>query len=47
MQHGRIIELGTHAELMTVGGRYAELYEYQARAFLDDEEVIPVATEVE
>jgi len=30
VDRGRILESGTHAELMDVGGRYAELYELQA-----------------
>jgi ABC-type multidrug transport system fused ATPase/permease subunit len=30
---GRVVELGSHDELVAAGGRYAELYEMQARRF--------------
>jgi ATP-binding cassette subfamily B protein len=33
MEHGRIIEMGTHAELMALGGQYATLFELQAAAY--------------
>ncbi len=33
MDQGRIIELGSHEELMARGGRYAQLFELQARAY--------------
>lgn len=33
MDQGRIIEQGTHRELLGIGGRYAELYELQARSY--------------
>ncbi|MEC3765894.1 ABCB family ABC transporter ATP-binding protein/permease [Cupriavidus sp. SS-3] len=32
MDHGRIVERGTHAQLMRAGGRYAEMWDIQARA---------------
>jgi ATP-binding cassette, subfamily B, bacterial len=35
MHGGRIIEQGTHEELMERGGRYAELFELQASGFLE------------
>jgi ATP-binding cassette subfamily B protein len=35
MQHGRITELGTHEELMALGGRYAGLCQLQARTYHD------------
>ncbi len=34
---GRITEQGSHEELMTAGGQYAELFELQARRFADEE----------
>ncbi|TVS12509.1 MAG: ABC transporter ATP-binding protein [Wenzhouxiangella sp.] len=33
MEAGRIIELGSHEELMDLDGRYAQLFELQARAY--------------
>ena len=31
VENGRIIERGTHSELLDAGGKYAELYELQFR----------------
>ncbi len=33
LDHGRIVEQGDHAQLMALGGRYAELFALQANAF--------------
>ena len=33
LDHGRVAEVGTHAELHARGGHYAELYELQARGY--------------
>ena len=36
LDEGRIIESGDHEELMALGGRYAHMYEVQARAYQTD-----------
>ena len=33
LEHGRVIELGTHEELMALGGRYRTMFELQAQRF--------------
>ena len=40
LEHGRVVELGTHDELMQLGGRYRTMFELQARRFgaTEDEE---------
>lgn len=35
LHQGRVVEEGSHGELMALGGRYAELFTLQARAYLD------------
>jgi ABC-type multidrug transport system fused ATPase/permease subunit len=34
LEHGKVVEEGSHDELMDAGGRYAELFTLQARAYL-------------
>jgi ATP-binding cassette subfamily B protein len=40
LEHGKVIELGTHDELMALGGRYRTMFDLQARRFTatEDEE---------
>jgi ATP-binding cassette subfamily B protein len=38
VEHGRVIELGTHDELMALGGRYRTMFDLQAQRFADDPE---------
>ncbi len=38
IEHGRVIEQGTHAELVAAGGRYATLFRLQAERFTEDDE---------
>ncbi|HYT27299.1 MAG TPA: ATP-binding cassette domain-containing protein [Actinomycetota bacterium] len=40
LEHGRVLELGTHAELMALGGRYRTMFDLQAQRFgaTEDEE---------
>jgi ATP-binding cassette subfamily B protein len=33
LEHGRVIEDGTHDELVAAGGRYSELFRLQAARF--------------
>ncbi len=37
VEHGRVIEQGTHDELMTLGGRYHTMYELQASRFAEND----------
>ena len=38
LEHGKVVELGTHDELMAVGGRYRTMFELQASRFGEDRE---------
>jgi ATP-binding cassette subfamily B protein len=40
LEHGRVVELGSHAELMELGGRYRTMFDLQAQRFggAEDEE---------
>lgn len=42
MDHGRIVERGTHAELLRRQGVYATLWEMQSRDLQDREAVVPI-----
>ncbi len=38
LEHGQVIELGTHDELMALGGRYRTMFDLQAQRFEEPEE---------
>ncbi|WP_234414241.1 ABC transporter ATP-binding protein [Paenibacillus sp. CAA11] len=42
MDEGRIVEYGSHYELMAMRGLYHELYTMQASAYLDNEKVVEI-----
>jgi hypothetical protein len=37
MEKGRIVEAGTHAELLALGGLYEKLWRHQSGGFLADD----------
>ena len=42
LEHGRVVESGTHDELMAAGGRYKTMFELQASRFEEEERVLDV-----
>ena len=38
LEHGRVVELGAHDELMARGGRYRTMFDLQAQRFAEEEE---------
>ena len=44
LEYGRILEVGNHAQLMNLGGRYYELFSTQASRYnveIDETDVLP------
>jgi ATP-binding cassette subfamily B protein len=37
LDHGRLVEAGTHAELLRLGGTYARLWQHQSGGFLEED----------
>ena len=46
MEHGRVVELGTHDELMAKGGRYRTMFDLQAQRFGSEEDDAGVTYDV-
>jgi hypothetical protein len=38
IEHGRVVELGSHDELIALGGRYRTMFDLQAQRFDEDED---------
>jgi ABC-type multidrug transport system fused ATPase/permease subunit len=46
LENGRVAELGTHDELMTLGGRYRTMFDLQAQRFAEAEDETGVRYDV-
>jgi ATP-binding cassette subfamily B protein len=46
LEHGKVIELGTHDELMALGGRYRTMFDLQAQRFAATEDEEGIAYDV-
>jgi ATP-binding cassette, subfamily B, bacterial len=44
LEHGRVVELGSHDELMAAGGRYKTMFELQASRFEEEAEGVALET---
>jgi ATP-binding cassette subfamily B protein len=42
LEHGQVVELGSHDELLATGGRYRTMFELQAQRFSEDDEGLDV-----
>ena len=47
LEQGRIVEHGSHDELLRQGGHYATLWKHQSGGFLPQQAVVPAETETE